>query len=51
MIDQSDTAKGADLDHDDNLKNLLHCCRMKNIKLSREKFQFKCIGELHSLVM
>ena len=41
IIGQGDTDKEADLDHDENLKNLLGCCRARNIKLTKEKFQFK----------
>ena len=36
-----DTDEKADLDHDQNLRNLLDRCRERNIKLNKEKFHFK----------
>lgn len=41
IIDQGDTDEKADHDHDQNLKNLLERCRARNIKLNKERFQFK----------
>ena len=42
IIGQGDTDEKADLDHDQNLRNLLDRCRARNIKLNKEKFHFKC---------
>ena len=42
IIGQGDTDEEADQDHDQNLKNLLDRCRTKDIKLNKDKFQFKC---------
>ena len=42
IIGQGDTDEEADQDHDRNLKNLLDRCRTKDIKLNKDKFQFKC---------
>ena len=42
IVGQGSTVDEADRDHDKNLKNLLNRCRAKNIKLNKEKFQFKC---------
>lgn len=38
---QGDNDQLADQDHDRNLENLLRRCRKKNIKLNRDKFDFK----------
>ena len=38
---QGDTDEKADLDHDQNLRNLLDRCRVRNIKLNKEKFHLK----------
>ena len=38
---QGDTDVKADLDHDQNLRNLLDRCRVRNIKLNKEKFHLK----------
>ena len=38
---QGDTDEKADLDHDQNLRNLLDCCRVRNIKLNKETFHLK----------
>ena len=38
---QGDTDEKADLDHDQNLKNLLDRCRVRNFKLNKEKFHLK----------
>ena len=37
-----DTDEKADLHHDQNLRNLIDCCRATNIKLNKEKFHLKC---------
>ena len=42
IIGQGDTDEKADLDHDQNLRNLLDLCRARNIQLNKEKFQLKC---------
>ena len=39
---QGETEREADVDHDRNLKSLLHRCRERNIKLNQKKFTFKC---------
>ena len=39
---QGDTDEKADLDHDQNLRNLLDRCRVRNIKLNKEKIHLKC---------
>ena len=41
IIGQGDTDEKADLDHDQNLRNLLDRCRVRNIKLNKEKFHLK----------
>ena len=38
---QGDTDEKADLDHDQNLRNLLDHCRVRNFKLNKEKFHLK----------
>ena len=38
---QGDTDEKADLDHDQNLRNLLDRCRVRNIKLNKEKLHLK----------
>ena len=38
---QGNTDEKADLDHDQNLRNLLDHCRVRNIKLNKEKFHLK----------
>ena len=38
---QGDTDEKADLDHDQNLRNLLDRCKVRNIKLNKEKFHLK----------
>ena len=38
---QGDTDEKADLDHDQNRRNLLDRCRVRNIKLNKEKFHLK----------
>ena len=42
IIGQGDTDEKADLDHDQNLRNLLDLCRARNIQLNKGKFQLKC---------
>ena len=42
IIGQEDTDEKPDLDHDQNLRNLLDRCRARNIQLNKEKFQLKC---------
>ena len=42
IIGLVDTDEKADLDHDQNLRNLLDRCRTTNIKLKKEKLQLKC---------
>ena len=39
---QGDTDEKADLDHDQNLRNLLDLCRARNIQLKKEEFRLKC---------
>ena len=39
---QGDTDEKADLDHDQNLRNLLDRCRATNIKLKKETFHLNC---------
>ena len=39
---QGDTDEKVDLDHDQNLRNLLDHCTVRNIKLNKEKFHLKC---------
>ena len=39
---QGDTKEEACRDHDQNMKNFLTRCREKNIKLNKNKFEFKC---------
>ena len=39
-----DTDEKADLDHDQNLRNLLARCCIRNIKLNKEKFHLKYSG-------
>ena len=41
IIGQGDTDEKADLDYDQNLRNLLDRCRVRNIKLNEEKFHLK----------
>ena len=38
---QGDTDEKADLDHEQNLRNLLDRCRVRNIKLNKEKLHLK----------
>ena len=38
---QGDTDEKADLDHDRNLRKLLDRCRVRNMKLNKEKFHLK----------
>ena len=38
---QGNTDEKADLDHDQNLRNLLDRCRVRNIKLNKETFHLK----------
>ena len=38
---QGDTDEKADLDHNQNLRNLLDRCRVRNFKLNKEKFHLK----------
>ena len=42
IIGQGDTDEKADLDHDQNLRNLLDLCRARNTQLNKEKFHLKC---------
>ena len=42
IIGQGDIDEEADQDHAHILKNVLHRCRTKGIKLNKDKFQFKC---------
>ena len=42
IIGHGDTDEKPDLEHDQNLRNLLDCCRARNIKLNEEKFRLKC---------
>ena len=43
IIGQGDTHdEKADLDHDQNLRNLLDLCRARNVQLNKEKFHSKC---------
>ena len=44
IIGQGDTDEKADLDHNQNLRNLLDRCRVRNIKLNKEKFHLKYSG-------
>ena len=44
IIGQGDTDEKADLDHTQNLRNLLDRCRVRNIKLNKEKFHLKYSG-------
>ena len=37
-----DTNEKPDLEHDQNLRNLLDHCRARNIKLNKKKFHLKC---------
>ncbi|KAK3746315.1 hypothetical protein QZH41_006887 [Actinostola sp. cb2023] len=39
---QGDTDNQANQDHDKNLQSFLHRCRERNIKLNKDKFDFKC---------
>ncbi|KAK3730127.1 hypothetical protein QZH41_004833 [Actinostola sp. cb2023] len=39
---QGDTDNQANEDHDKNLQSFLHRCRERNIKLNKDKFDFKC---------
>ena len=41
IIGQGDTDEKADLDHNQNLRNLLDCRRVRNIKPNKEKFHLK----------
>ena len=41
IIGLVDTDEKPDLEHDQNLRNLLDCCRATNIKLKKEKFHLK----------
>ena len=41
IIGQGDTDEKPDLEHDQNLRNLLDRCRVRNIKLNKEKFHLK----------
>ena len=38
---QGNTDEKADLDHDQNLRNLLDRCRVRNIKVNKETFHLK----------
>ena len=44
IIRQGDTDEKADLDFDQNLRNLLdrYLCRARNIQLNKETFHLKC---------
>ena len=42
IIGHGDTDEKADLEHDQNLRNLLDHCRARNIKLNKKKFHLKC---------
>ena len=42
IIGLVDTDEKADLDHDQNLRNLLDSCRATNIRLNKEKFHLTC---------
>ena len=42
IIGQGDTDEKPDLEHDQNLRNLLDHCRARNIKLNKKKFHLKC---------
>ena len=42
IIGQGDTDEKPDLEHDQNLRNLLDRCRVRNIKLNKEKCHLKC---------
>ena len=44
IIGQGDTDEKADLDHNQNLRNLLDRCRVRNIKLNKEKLHLKYCG-------
>ena len=44
IIGQGDTDEKADLDHTQNLRNLPDRCRVRNIKLNKEKFHLKYSG-------
>ena len=44
IIGQGDTDEKADLDHNQNLRNFLVHCKVRNIKLNKEKFHLKYIG-------
>ena len=46
IIGQGDTDEKADLDHTQNLRNLPDRCRVRNIKLNKEKFHLKYSGVL-----
>ena len=41
ITEQGNTDEKADLDHDQNLRNLLDHCRVRNIKLNKKKFHLK----------
>ena len=41
IIGQGDTDEKPDLEHDQNLRNLLDRCRVRNIKLNKKKFHLK----------
>ena len=41
IIGQGDTDEKADLDHNQNLRNLLDRCRVRNIKLNKQKDHLK----------
>ena len=42
IIGHGDTDEKADLDRDQNVRNLLDLCRARNIQLNKEKFHLKC---------
>ena len=44
IIGQGDTDEKADLDHNQNLRNLLDRCRVRNIKLNKDKLHLKYSG-------
>ena len=44
IIGQRDTDEKADLDHKQNLRNLLDRCRLRNIKLTKERSHLKYSG-------
>ena len=44
IIGQGDTDEKADLDHNQNLRNLLDRCRVRNVKLNKEKLHLTYSG-------